>query len=75
MLRLEDLAEHQVLYAKTSARRAMPWRGGVHSIRISKVILGPERGVVASWNNRAPRFFPEDAVKDWRIDKPSQAPR
>ena len=70
MCSLEEIKPKQVLYQKSDARAAMSWRHGVHKIYVERIILEGDRGVVASWNNRAPRFYPEERVQEWQSTEP-----
>lgn len=70
MCRLEEIKPKQVLYQRSDDKAAMSWRHGVHRIFVERVILEGKRGVVASWNNREPRFFPEDRVWEWQSKQP-----
>ncbi len=74
MTTLDQVKPNQILYSTSSPDKGMPWRKGVHRIRVMSVVSGDQPGVVASWNNHRPRFFPEERVRQWLTAKPADTP-
>lgn len=71
MATLERLTPGQIVWSvrgqqmgNTTARYKALYRIVIKEIDLEK------RQVLASWNNNAPRWFPERHVSNWRVKKP-----